>query len=695
VGAVTQTVWGRVPLWARALMFAAAYMFAVEVGHVYLGRTTLPVFWPQSGLFLAVLLLCEPRTWPVFLLAGLAGNGAIDLLEGKPPLAASVLAIGNALAALAGATLFRRFAGPTPRLDTVRQVLGLTVLAALAATALATLAVTAAASPVLGIADTLAAWRTWALANAVGIVVFSPLFLTVAHGLTDLRTLAYARGTGLSRVVLGGVAATALMALAAWLVFSPQYGDGRWKFLLILGALVAGIRVGPLGGATALSAAALAGTWALADAASRLGQTVLPDRILEFQAFLTVTGIALLGLSAVNAGRVRAAVEARVVSEKYRVLLDEFPTGVTITDEAGEIVEISRRAEKILGIGETEHKARGLDGPAWTIIRPDGSPMPPEEYASVRALRTGDRVEGQVAGIVKPDGTTWIRITAAPISAGGYGVAVAYDDITDRKQAEEELAKHKRDLEGLVSDRTEELVRANEALKEASEAKSRFLANMSHELRTPLNSVIGFSGILLQGMTGPLADEQRRQIEMVHSSGDRLLTLVNDILDLARIESGATRIDATTFDLRETLSDTVRTVTPLAAAKGLAIHYVRPPRVLKMTTDRKKVEQIVLNLLTNAVKFTDWGTVTLTAVLADGAIEIAIADTGIGIPSAQLPYIMDDFHQVDRADGMKPQGTGLGLAISRRLAAMLGGSLTAESRIGRGSVFTLRLPRAV
>jgi len=300
-----------------------------------------------------------------------------------------------------------------------------------------------------------------------------------------------------------------------------------------------------------------------------------------------------------------------------------------------------------------------------------------------------------LAGLVKPDGTTWIRINAAPISAEGYGVAIAYDDITDRKHAEDELAKHKAGLEALVSERTEELVRSNEALREASEAKSRFLANMSHELRTPLNSVIGFSGILLQGMTGPLADEQRRQIEMVHASGDRLLELVNDILDLARIESGATRIDPTTFDLRETLSSTVRTVTPLASEKGLTLDFVRPQRVIRMTTDRKKVEQIVVNLLTNAVKFTDRGTVTLTANSVDGGIEIAVADTGIGIPTAQLPYIMDDFHQVDRADGMKPQGTGLGLAISRRLAEMLGGSLTAESRIGRGSVFTVRLPRAV
>jgi signal transduction histidine kinase len=260
-------------------------------------------------------------------------------------------------------------------------------------------------------------------------------------------------------------------------------------------------------------------------------------------------------------------------------------------------------------------------------------------------------------------------------------------------RSEATLRESRGRLEMLVDERTAELVRVNEELEAATQAKSRFLANMSHELRTPLNSILGFTGVILQGLSGDITQEQRDQLEMVRKSGLRLLALINDVLDISRIEAGRTVLECDDLDVAPLLGSCVETVTPLAAEKGLHLRVVLPEVRLHMYSDETKIHQVVLNLLANAVKFTDAGSVTLEARTCPcDMVEFRVTDTGIGIPPEDLERVFGEFAQVP-SEGVQAEGSGLGLAISRRLAAVLGGDVVATSEPGVGSTFILRVPR--
>lgn len=245
----------------------------------------------------------------------------------------------------------------------------------------------------------------------------------------------------------------------------------------------------------------------------------------------------------------------------------------------------------------------------------------------------------------------------------------------------------------------EELAAAKERAEAADRIKSAFLATMSHELRTPLNSIIGFTGILLQKLAGPLNPEQTKQLEMVRSSARHLLALINDVLDISKIEAGQLTVACEPFDLPASIRKVVGLVRPLAEKKGLALHVQLAPELGRIVSDSRRVEQILLNLLNNAIKFTEQGEVKLTAegipgTEADGrpAFRISIADTGIGIKPEDLATLFQPFRQVDTGLTRQHEGTGLGLAICRRLADLLGGEITARSDWGKGSVFTVTLP---
>lgn len=285
-----------------------------------------------------------------------------------------------------------------------------------------------------------------------------------------------------------------------------------------------------------------------------------------------------------------------------------------------------------------------------------------------------------------------------------------HTDITGRKRTEEELIgsqmRHQAELEHRVLERTEslhaangqlalvnqELITANLHLQEATHAKSDFLASMSHELRTQLNSIIGFSGVLLQGLAGPLSDEQRRQLEMIGKSGNRLRELVDDVLDLAKIEAGADEPILADADLVVLSHEIIETVRPMAEAKGLEFRCACPPALPRVRTDARRIGQILLNLMSNAVKFTEHGGLTVTA-LADGSgVRVIVEDTGPGITPHDLEHIFEEFYQTTPRLGGKHEGTGLGLALSRRLAESVGATITAASEPGRGSVFTLHIP---
>jgi signal transduction histidine kinase len=255
------------------------------------------------------------------------------------------------------------------------------------------------------------------------------------------------------------------------------------------------------------------------------------------------------------------------------------------------------------------------------------------------------------------------------------------------------------ELEKRVAERTDELILANGALLEAKEAaesadrlKSAFLATMSHELRTPLNSIIGFTGILLQGLPGPLNDEQRKQLGIVRDSARHLLALINDVLDISKIEAGQLEVVHETLDLRASIDKVAGIIRPLAEKKGLTLTVETAPAIGRWTGDARRVEQILLNLLNNALKFTERGGITLRAVIEQHALRLAVSDTGIGIKPEDQDRIFLPFRQIDTGLSRRHEGTGLGLAICRRLAERMGGTIELHSEPGYGSVFTLVLP---
>lgn len=240
----------------------------------------------------------------------------------------------------------------------------------------------------------------------------------------------------------------------------------------------------------------------------------------------------------------------------------------------------------------------------------------------------------------------------------------------------------------------QQLERKNEELADASKLKSQFLANMSHELRTPLNSIIGYSELILDGMYGPLTEKQQDRLEKVHRNGKNLLALINDILDLSKIEAGRMELDLQEVAVPEVIEQVMSVVQPLAQEKGLILQSKIAPNLRPVKADPDRLRQIILNLLSNAVKFTAEGSVAVEAgVSSDGrCLELKVIDSGIGIAPELHEVIFDEFRQADSTSTREFGGTGLGLAISRRLSRLHGGDIIVESASGKGSTFTVTIP---
>jgi signal transduction histidine kinase len=261
-------------------------------------------------------------------------------------------------------------------------------------------------------------------------------------------------------------------------------------------------------------------------------------------------------------------------------------------------------------------------------------------------------------------------------------ILLAIEDITERREIENGLKKAHEELTELATE-----------LKRTARVKSEFLANMSHELRTPLNSIIGFTGIILQGIVGHLNDEQKKQLNMVRDSAQHLLSLINDVLDISKIEAGQLQIAYENYDLRHTIERAVESARPLAGKKGLELTCAISPEIETITSDHRRLEQILLNLISNAIKFTKKGSVKIECESEGDNVTIRVIDTGIGIKTEDMEIIFQAFRQIDSGMTRKYEGTGLGLSICKRLVELMGGKIWVTSVWGSGSTFSISLPK--
>lgn len=268
-----------------------------------------------------------------------------------------------------------------------------------------------------------------------------------------------------------------------------------------------------------------------------------------------------------------------------------------------------------------------------------------------------------------------------------------------KNQAFLELSSYRDHLEDLVHDRTfqleemnTELTRERDRAEQADLLKSAFLATMSHELRTPLNSIIGFTGIILQKFAGPLNPEQEKQLTMVQQSARHLLALINDVLDISKIEAGELNIERKPVDIQTSIQSVLNIMKKTADDKGLELKSDIDPNTGMVNGDQRRIEQVLLNLLSNAIKFTEKGSITVSSSNIQGMVRIAVRDTGIGIAKDKMDILFRPFHQIDTGTTRKYEGTGLGLSISKKLVEMHGGSISVTSEDGEGSEFVVLLP---
>jgi PAS domain S-box-containing protein len=660
---------GAATLVLAALYFAAAKLslpFAIPPGYA-------TAVWPPSGIALAALLLLGTRLWPGVWL----GAAIVNLAVESSWVAAAMIATGNTLEAVIASALIRQRMGVPLRFARGSDVFLLVAACAASAVIAASIGTLALSlgNPV-GAEAIAYNWWTWWQGDVCGMVILAPLILTWR----GRATIAW-----IGPRVLEAAGFAALLLLATQFIFGrPTVGVSpvAVPFLMLPLFVWAAFRFGQREVSTAIAAVCVLSVHHTVAGRGPFAVGTLNESLLALLLFVGVAVFLGLVLSAVLQERERALAELASrhdeLKGRFQLMVDSVVDyAIFMLDAQGRVASWNAGAQAIKG-----YRADEILGKDYSSF------FPPEDAAAGKPRRmlaraeSGGRVTEQGWRRRKDGSMFWadVVLTAVRDARGrliGYGKVTR--DLTERRRAEAEL------------------IGAKAAAEKASSAKSEFLAKMSHELRTPLNSLLILAKLLSDNSAGNLDARQVRYARTIHDAGSDLLALINDVLDLAKIEAGAPlpmHMAPLRFDeLRDAIEGAFRQV---AQGKSLQLSVQLDPSLPEtFMTDAQRLRQILNNLLSNALKFTLQGGVSLR-IRRQGPDKVAfeVADTGIGIPSDKREQVFEAFRQVDSGSARRFGGTGLGLSISRELVRLLNGEIRVAAADGGGTVFTLVLPLA-
>ena len=647
-----------------AVLAAASIQFTRATGRV-------AAVWPANAVVVAAMLRAPFKRWPMLGVAAYLGLVGANFYDGDAADTALGIAFANGIEVALCAGLTRRLVGPAVDLTRVQHLMRFSVCAGIVAPLISSVLATF----VLAGAGHMDLWRNiieWYPVDALGLLIVTPALMTFT--LEGSREL-------LSKARSGGVLAP-VAALAGALVLTFSQSVAPLQFLLMPALLFCAVRLGVMASALGILVTSVVAVVATLTGHGPLmaAQGDVTDQLHTLQGFLLMQTVVVLPISAVLAGRTRLedslkaslaevelAREGLAVSEaRYRSIAEKVSDLICRATADGVATYVSPSAKAMLGYEPEELLGRTFGH----LIHPDEVDRVRVVFRRiVRGLETRTL---RYRARHKDGRWLWIECNPRPVRDASGQVVEMLDvqrDISARVQIEDDMR------------------RAQEAAEAATATKSQFLANMSHEIRTPLTAILGFTGLL--GARDDLSDDARRQVGRVAGAGQALLAIVNDILDFSRLEAGEIPIKAKTVSPGLILTEILELFQPQADEKALKLRLDLGDLPDFVSLDPDRLRQVLVNLVGNAVKFTEIGSVTLSGryEAETSQLSIEVRDTGIGMAEDERSKLFQRFSQIDGSLARKHKGTGLGLAISRALVEAMAGEIGVSSHAGGGSVF--------
>jgi signal transduction histidine kinase len=671
---------------------AALYFFTAKfaISSLILSTEVSPM-WPAAGIAQAALLLFGPSFWP-----GVAIGGFLFALSNQPGeiILAIISAFGRTLQPLVGTDLLRRI-GFSNKLDRLKDVLGLVFLGSFGS-ALVNSTIGSFSQCLFGLSkwnDWIGAWATWWLGDAMGILLVAPVLLTWEKLLSRPQK---------NRHAIEAVILFLLLIAICWLVFCSRtrsaYARYPLEYLPFPLIVWAAFRFGQRSTTFANLILSTFAIWGIARGSGPFlkHSSNIPQAILSLQAFLSVLIVTALVLAATVAERKKAEADLRANQASLANAQRIAQVGNWDLDISAGQLRWSDEIYRI--IGESPGAFIPSQEKFLQFVHPEDRALVKQSIDNALYQKQPYRIDYR---LILSDGSD--RTVCEQAAVSNTNIASTIQDITDQKRAEE-------------------FRRGKEAAEAANRAKSEFLANMSHELRTPLNAIIGYSELMREDAEELGLEEFVFDLLRINNAGKHLLAIIKDILDFSKIEAGKMSLDLETFSIATLIQDVVATVQPLVEKNSNILEIKYSEEIGELHTDLTKVRQSLLNLLSNASKFTESGIISFTVtreVLESGSnqsseiagfisqqltlhsqkptewIVFTVSDTGIGMTQEQLEQVFYPFTQADSSTTKKYGGTGLGLTITQKLCQMMGGDIFAKSEFNQGSTFTILLPATI